>query len=272
MRPASGVRGMQTVGPSRTLTPLDRASAASTSPMRSTSSGFQVEPMAMPQGSDSERRPVRLSPRTPEGPSDTLRDGMPRRSTGGTNHRLEPAVRDAFSSRVRRSSRSSIWATNRARSGWSASSAIGRASRASPTSAPLLPRPTEGTPTFRRRRNRGWALAGPAALARSALLVPGALQLAGADRRDTTRPEQVVTEGRRDGDGRAAEGPEPLCRSTGRTVGPSDRRRSAISRSGRSRAARGCRSRSRRPRRCGTRPRAPGGVPPRPTCPSGSRS
>ena len=31
-RPASGVRGMQTVGPSRTWTPLDAASAASTSP------------------------------------------------------------------------------------------------------------------------------------------------------------------------------------------------------------------------------------------------
>jgi len=36
--------------------------------------GFHVDP-PRPQGSDKERRPIRLSPRTPDGPSDTLRAG-----------------------------------------------------------------------------------------------------------------------------------------------------------------------------------------------------
>ena len=44
VRPASGVRTMHTVGPSSTCTPLDRASAASTSPRRPTSVGFHVGP------------------------------------------------------------------------------------------------------------------------------------------------------------------------------------------------------------------------------------
>ena len=74
---------MHTVGPSSTCTFLERASAASTPPSSRTRSGFQVEPIAMPQGSDSERRPIRLSPRTPDGPSDTLSAGMPSRATGG---------------------------------------------------------------------------------------------------------------------------------------------------------------------------------------------
>ena len=100
MRPASGVRTMHTVGPSSTCTPLDAASAASTPPRRATSDGFHVDPIAMPQGSDRERRPIRLSPRTPDGPSETLSAGMPSRSTGGRYHRLAPAVREHFSSRV----------------------------------------------------------------------------------------------------------------------------------------------------------------------------
>ncbi len=83
VRPARGVRTMQTVGPSSTCTPLERASSASTAPSWRARSGFHVDPTAMPQGSDRERRPMRLSPRTPDGPSDTLSAGMPRRSTGG---------------------------------------------------------------------------------------------------------------------------------------------------------------------------------------------
>ena len=78
-------------------------------------SGFHVDPTAMPQGSDSERRPMRLSPRTPDGPSDTLRAGMPRRSTGGRYHMLAPAVREAFSSRVMAPTRRSISAPPRPR-------------------------------------------------------------------------------------------------------------------------------------------------------------
>ncbi len=108
VRPASGVRTMHTVGPSSTCTPLERASAAKTSPSSETSSGFHVDPMAMPQGTDSERRPSRLSPRTPDGPSDILSAGMPRRSTGGRYHMLAPAVREAFSSRVMAPMRRSI--------------------------------------------------------------------------------------------------------------------------------------------------------------------
>ena len=52
------------------------------------------------RASDRERRPMRLSPRTPDGPSDTLSAGMPSRSTGGRCHRSAPAVREHFSSRV----------------------------------------------------------------------------------------------------------------------------------------------------------------------------
>jgi hypothetical protein len=91
---------MHTVGPNRTCTPLEAASAASVSPRRPTNSGFQVDPMVMPQGRDNERRPMRLSPRTPEGPSDTLRAGILTRSTGGRYQSPTPAVSDAFSSSV----------------------------------------------------------------------------------------------------------------------------------------------------------------------------
>src|SRR3984957_18488769 len=108
VRPASGVRTMHTVGPSTTCTFLERASAARTSPSWRTRPGFQVDPTAMPQGTDRERRPIRLSPRTPDGPSDTLSAGMPRRSTGGRYHMLAPAVRDVFSSRVMAPTRRSI--------------------------------------------------------------------------------------------------------------------------------------------------------------------
>src|SRR5271168_3898534 len=108
VRPASGVRTMHTVGPSSTCTFLERASAARTSPSWRTRSGFQVDPTAVPEGTDRERRPIRLSPRTPDGPSDTLSAGMPRRSTGGRYHMLAPAVSEVFSSRVIASTRRSI--------------------------------------------------------------------------------------------------------------------------------------------------------------------
>src|SRR5580693_265510 len=104
---------MQTVGPSRTLTPLDCASAARTSPMRSTSPGFQVEPMAMPQGSDSERRPVRLSPRTPD------RRDEPKAGAGGEGSLLTERQALQYIGDVDR---------------------VGRVEHVA-TSAPLLPRP-----------------------------------------------------------------------------------------------------------------------------------
>src|SRR6202453_5286012 len=108
VRPASGVRTMHTVGPSSTCTFLDRASAASRSPSWRTRWGFHAEPMAAPQGTDTDRRPIRLSPRTPDGPSDTLSAGMPRRSTAGRYHMLAPAVSEVFSSRVMAPTRRSI--------------------------------------------------------------------------------------------------------------------------------------------------------------------
>src|SRR6202050_104815 len=103
---------MHTVGPNSTWTFLDRASAASTPPSRPTSPGSHVDPTAMPQGSDSERRPISESPRTPEGPSETLSDGMPIRSTAGTYHSDSPAVSEHFSSRVNAPTRSSMSATD----------------------------------------------------------------------------------------------------------------------------------------------------------------
>src|SRR5271155_4365376 len=108
VRPASGVRTMHTVGPSSTCTFLERAPAARTSPSWRTRSGFQVDPTAVPQGTDRERRPIRLSPRTPDGPSDTLSAGIPRRSMGGRYHMLAPAVSEVFSSRVMAPTRRSI--------------------------------------------------------------------------------------------------------------------------------------------------------------------
>ncbi len=102
---------MHTVGPNSTWTFFDRASAASTPPSRPTSSGSHVDPTAMPQGSDSERRPISESPRTPEGPSETLSDGMPSRSTAGRYHSDWPAVSEHFSSRVSAPSSSSMSAT-----------------------------------------------------------------------------------------------------------------------------------------------------------------
>src|SRR5580658_8496247 len=73
--------------------------------------GSHVEPTAMPQGSDSERRPISESPRTPEGPSETLSDGMPSRSTAGRYHSDRPAVSEHFSSSVSPPTSSSTSAT-----------------------------------------------------------------------------------------------------------------------------------------------------------------
>ena len=136
VRPASGVRTMQTVGPSSTWTPLERASAARTSPSWRARPGFQVDPTAMPHGSDRERRPMRLSPRTPDGPSDTLSAGMPSRSTGGRYHRPAPAVSEAFSS--------SVIAPTSARSPRPSTSGRHPSPPARPT--PSSPRVDEGAP------------------------------------------------------------------------------------------------------------------------------
>jgi hypothetical protein len=67
--------------------------------------------MAMPDGSDNDRRPIKLSPRTPDGPSDTFSAGMPTRSTDGRYHSPSPAVSDAFSSSVRAERSSSMRAS-----------------------------------------------------------------------------------------------------------------------------------------------------------------
>jgi hypothetical protein len=63
--------------------PLGRGFCGQTPPRSPISSGFEVEPIVTTHGRDSERRPTMLSPRTPDGPSDTLSAGTPTQATAG---------------------------------------------------------------------------------------------------------------------------------------------------------------------------------------------
>ena len=104
---------------------------------------------------------MRLSPRTPDGPSDTLSAGMPRRSTGGRYHMLAPAVRDAFSSRVMAPMRRSISLSNRPLSfvvsSYSQPSSSPRVDEGAPTAGPrpfLSPPPRAAAPSAWTKRRR----------------------------------------------------------------------------------------------------------------------
>ena len=143
--------------------------------------------------------------------------------------------------------------SNRTRSIQSFVLVDGRASRAFPSSAPLLPRPQRG----RRRSSAG-------GIARCPLVARWCRWSRSACWHHPPRHDEAVI-GRGDGivtGGGQRPGAElPVVEPSS----PSER----FSPSGRSRAVRGCRSRSRYPRRSGTRPRAPDAAPATPHVPVG---
>ncbi len=101
---------MFTVGASRIRQPLRLASPPSRAPTSSMSAGFQVAASAVPQGTQVETAdpsPGNDGPRAPFGPSVIHTFGIPSRSMATVDHRSAPAVRDAFSSRVRAATRCS---------------------------------------------------------------------------------------------------------------------------------------------------------------------
>ena len=89
------------VGPRMTSTPLRRASTAATLPYRRAMPGSQDEPSAVADGRFSEGlRSSQVSPRTPDGPSDTRIRRSPILSSGQVAQKSCPVSTSTFSSSV----------------------------------------------------------------------------------------------------------------------------------------------------------------------------
>src|SRR4051794_40859214 len=96
---------MLTVGARATCAPFVLTSAARAAPNSRASSRFQVDARLMPTGKLAAGVPLASAPapRAPFGPSVTLIDGIPRRSTGTVPQKPPPARRLICSSSVKSS-------------------------------------------------------------------------------------------------------------------------------------------------------------------------
>ena len=98
------------VGPSTTSTPLRRASTAAAAPYRRAMAGSQDEARAVAEGRFSDgSRSSHVSPRTPEGPSDTRMRRSPMRSSGQVVQKSRPVSSWTFSSRESAARASPSW-------------------------------------------------------------------------------------------------------------------------------------------------------------------
>ena len=98
-RPPYGVRWRLTVGASTTSTPLRRASDASSPPSCSTSSSSHVAASAVGEGTFADgSRSSHRSPRTPAGPSETIRRRRPTAGSGCSDQKSAPVSRRTFCS------------------------------------------------------------------------------------------------------------------------------------------------------------------------------
>ena len=88
------------VGPSKTSTSLSLASSPKATPIFSSSSSFQVDPIRIGQGKHAEVLPEVPSPLTPFGPSDILILGMSSLSILLVYQLLKPDSKRIFSFRL----------------------------------------------------------------------------------------------------------------------------------------------------------------------------